>query len=143
MPRPNDVGVGTAALIIRGGKVLLMKRQGSHATGLWAVSGGWIDRTDKNLVLAVKREVREEVGLEVLVDPPEPVSVTTEDHPDFRSVTLYYRCYTDGKAAQIMEPTKCSQVEWFTWEEIRNFRENQLFPGLYNVLMDIHLLGEF
>lgn len=142
MLRPNDVGVGTAALVIRGGKILLMKRQGSHATGLWAVPGGWIDRTDKNLVLVVKREVREEVGLEVLVDHM-PVSVTTENHSDFRSVTLYYRCYTDGKATQIMEPAKCSQIQWFTWEEIRNFRENQLFPGLYNVLMDMHLLGEF
>lgn len=142
MPRPDDVGVGTAALIIRDGKVLLLKRQGSHAAGLWAVPGGWIDRSDYNLVKAVKREVLEEIGTECLVSHPEPVAVTTEDHEDFRSVTLYFQCYVYDEP-EIMEPTKCSQIEWLTWEEIRNFCESQLFPGLYNVLMDLHLLGKF
>ena len=44
MPRPNNVGVGTALLIFnRDRKVLLGKRKGAHRAGCWAPpEAGWI-----------------------------------------------------------------------------------------------------
>lgn len=37
------VGVGVAVIVKRGGKILLIKRQGSHGAGTWAPPGGHID----------------------------------------------------------------------------------------------------
>lgn len=141
MPRPNDVGVGTAALILRDCKVLLLKRQGSHAAGLWAVPGGWIDKTDCDLTLSLKREVEEEIGVNCRIDSPSPEAVTTEDHGEFRSVTLYYICFLDGEP-QIIEPEKCSELKWFGWKEVEEMGEAAFFPGLYGILGDLHMEGD-
>ena len=133
MPRPNDVGVGVAALILRNKKVLLLKRKGAHAAGKWAVPGGWIDREDGSVPGVVEREVLEEVDL--LVNTSKLYTVTTEDHKDLdcRTVTIYYRTWTSGET-RIMEPEKCSEVGWFGWDEL----PDELFPGLYKVLRMLH-----
>ena len=41
MSSEQRVGVGCAAIIIRDGKFLMMKRAGKHGAGTWSVPGGW------------------------------------------------------------------------------------------------------
>ena len=56
--------VGTAIIITRDDKVLLMKRKGAHGTGTWSTPGGHLD-FGETLDGCAAREAKEEVGLDV------------------------------------------------------------------------------
>ena len=56
--------VGVGVVFIRGGKVFLAKRQGSHGEATWASAGGHLE-WEESLEECAKREAREELGLEV------------------------------------------------------------------------------
>lgn len=57
-------GVSVDAIIIRDGKILLIRRGGEPFKGYWATPGGFVD-WDETVEDAVAREVMEEVGLRV------------------------------------------------------------------------------
>ncbi len=67
----KPLGVAGKAVIRKDGRFLLIQRSlRSHFDpGLWELPGGKIDHGE-DLVEAVKREVREETGLEILVGRP-------------------------------------------------------------------------
>lgn len=58
--------VTVSAVVLRGGKVLLVKRGGEPGRGMWALPGGYMDM-DETAAEACAREVREETGLDVRV----------------------------------------------------------------------------
>ena len=144
MPRPSDVGVGTACIVykITGRKfqILLMKRQGAHCAGQWAMPGGWLDRPDETTEAAVCREIAEETGLTLEESLVYPYKWTTEDHPSigFRSVTLYHGVeLPDGQTPKIIEPHKCSEMRWVGYTELFEIMKSEpMFPGLAEVLGD-------
>ena len=55
-----------AAVMVRDGKLLLIKRGVEPSKGKWSVPGGRVE-WGETLIEAVKREVREETGLEIEV----------------------------------------------------------------------------
>lgn len=138
MPKPDDVGVGTAMIVLSGeGRVLLLKRKGAHRAGCWAVPGGWLDRADADTEIACCRETYEETG--ITVHTAEKHTWVTEDHPEIetRTVTLYFIARPGDweGTAEILEPDKCSEMGWF-WP--CDAHKLELFPGLFDVL---HALG--
>lgn len=60
----NQIKVGVGAIIIKDGKTLLTKRKGSHADGCYGSFGGHVE-FGESLIGAVKREAREELGIEI------------------------------------------------------------------------------
>jgi len=58
------VTLGVGAIVVRDGKLLMVKRAQEPARGLWSVPGGKVE-PGEYLVSAVKREVREETGLAI------------------------------------------------------------------------------
>lgn len=133
MPRPPDVGVGVAAILLDvENRVLLGRRRGAHAAGRWSLPGGWIDRPDAETEQTVVREAAEEAGITVLRCTK--YTWTTEDHPDLgcRTVTLYHLVQSGnwmGKATT-MEPQKCDGWRWFGLDAL----PDPLFPGMRAVL---------
>ena len=133
MPKPDDVGVGTAMLLINDdGQVLLGKRKGAHRAGFWSVPGGWLDRADADTVQAAIRETYEETGLEVTI--AEPHIWLTEDHPEIecRTVTLYHTALCWKGEPHAMEPDKCEEWRWFPI----NALPTPLFPGVYQAVQE-------
>jgi 8-oxo-dGTP diphosphatase len=63
---PDRPMVGIGAIIFRGDEVLLVKRGRSPALGKWSIPGGLVE-LGESLEAAVRREVLEEVGLDVRV----------------------------------------------------------------------------
>ena len=61
-PKMPVVGVG--AVIIEDGKILLIKRGNEPSKGKWSIPGG-IVKVGEELVTALRREVKEEVGLDI------------------------------------------------------------------------------
>lgn len=60
--------VGVAAVVLRAGQVLLVQRGREPAKGLWGVPGGVLELGEA-VVDGVRREVREECGIEIEVGP--------------------------------------------------------------------------
>lgn len=63
---PERPMVGVGAVIFRRDEVLLVRRGREPACGKWSLPGGLVE-LGESLEEAVRREVREEVGLEVTV----------------------------------------------------------------------------
>jgi ADP-ribose pyrophosphatase YjhB (NUDIX family) len=61
---PSQPLVGVGSIIIHQSKILIVKRANEPAKGLWSVPGGVVE-LGEHLHEAVKREVKEETGLEV------------------------------------------------------------------------------
>ena len=65
---PGGPVVGVGAVVVDGDRVVLIKRSHPPREGEWSLPGGRVE-LGETLVEALRRELREEVGLEVEVGP--------------------------------------------------------------------------
>lgn len=63
---PEQPLVGVAAVIFKREEVLLVRRGQEPAKGVWSLPGGLVE-VGESLVEAVKREIKEETGLTVVI----------------------------------------------------------------------------
>jgi len=134
MPKPNNVGVGVAILVLSSwdGQLLLLERQGAHAAGTLACPGGWVDFEDESPEATCVRELREELKLDVEESDLQQVCNVSEFHEDLsiRTVTMYYLLRHENwkhGVPMIGEPEKCSRLVWGY--------PKRLFPNLGQVLL--------
>jgi 8-oxo-dGTP diphosphatase len=66
MNQQSTPTLGVGAIVVRDEALLMVRRAQEPARGLWSVPGGKVERTEY-LADAVRREVREETGLEIEV----------------------------------------------------------------------------
>ena len=113
-PHPQ---VGVGVLILRDGKVLLGRRQGSHGADTWAPPGGHLDFGESAEECA-RREVLEETGLtlgEIRTAPYTNDLFPTEGK---HYVTLFVVAKSALGVPELREATKCLGWEWFAWEDL-------------------------
>ncbi|QXE93123.1 NUDIX domain-containing protein [Geomonas subterranea] len=110
-----------AVIIDSDGRVLLTKRNIPPFQGEWVMPGGKIDLGEP-IVAALKREVWEEVGLEVevgeLIDVFEHV---TPGEAHYHFIIIYYRCtplYCDVKHNQ----DEVAEARWVEPGELPDFK---------------------
>lgn len=77
------------ALIIRDHQILLIQRAHPPLAGEWSLPGGRIE-PGETIIAALKREVREETGLEV--EPRELACVLDRIGADYHYVLIDYLC---------------------------------------------------
>jgi len=119
-PGRDYVGVGVGALVFDdAGRVLLAER-GEGATnerGLWEFPGGRVE-FGETLRDAVRREFREEYGIEVdvleLLGAFDHILMGEGEH----WVSLTFLARHVGGVPFVAEPSKCSQVGWFTLDAL-------------------------
>jgi 8-oxo-dGTP diphosphatase len=109
-------GVGVGAMVFnKHGQVFFAKRAdgATNEKGCWEVPGGRLERCEK-LVDAILREFREEYGMDI--DVVEQLGafdhILTEENEHWVSVTFIAR-HVAGIPV-ILEPTKCSTIDWFS-----------------------------
>ena len=61
---PASITLAVGGIVIRDGRLLMVRRAQEPARGLWSVPGGKVERSEY-LSDALRREVREETGLEI------------------------------------------------------------------------------
>ncbi len=116
--------VATKAFVIHKGKVLIIRESGTYAdgsnSGKYDVVGGRVapgERFDESL----KREVREETGLEITIDGPCYVG---EWRPVVRSeqwqiVGIFFICHTDS--ADVKLSSDHGEYQWIDPREYTNY----------------------
>lgn len=121
--------VGIAILIPHDGKILLGKRKSEHGRGTWGLPGGHIEYGE-SFEDCVHRELMEETGLKVTNVRFAALTNDIYPHEKRHYVTIFMLCdYISGEA-QVMEPDKCEEWQWFDWTNL----PEPLFFSIQNLL---------
>jgi 8-oxo-dGTP diphosphatase len=109
--------VGLSALIQDDkGRVLLVRRTYSRDEP-WALPGGWLERSDRNVERALERELREETGLRVRVGRVRSV------HRTEFSVVLLLETELLDPVASFRPSAEVSEVAWVEPAELARMSE--------------------
>ena len=111
--------LGVGALIIENGRILLVERGNAPLLGYWSLPGGGVE-TGERLEQAIRREVREETGLEIevldLLEIFERIMPDAEGRIEYHYVLIDYVCKPTGGA--LCAATDASRCEWFREDEL-------------------------
>jgi ADP-ribose pyrophosphatase YjhB (NUDIX family) len=89
---PSRPLLGIGAVILDGEQVLLVKRGREPLKGIWSIPGGALE-IGETLIAGLRREVREEVGLEVRV--LKLIEVFERITPDPQGLIVYHYVLLD------------------------------------------------
>lgn len=110
---------GVGALIIEDGRILLVERGKEPLRGYWSLPGGAVE-TGESLEDALRREVREETGLEVeplhLIEVFERIMPGSDGETEYHYILIDYICRPAGGTLQASDDA--SQAAWFRHDEI-------------------------
>jgi len=111
--------LGCGALIINDKNQVLLIKRGPRAKserGVWSRPGGGIEQGE-NPEEAVKREIKEELGIEIdILEPLDFIDHLSDDGQ--RWLALGYLARIRKGEPKIMEPGKIEEIRWFSLNEI-------------------------
>jgi len=116
MEEKNRPKVGIAAIVLKDGKYLIGKRKGSHGQGDFASPGGHLEYME-SIEECVKREVKEETGMEV--DNVRFLRVmNVKDYAPKHYIDIACVCDWKSGEPRVMEPEKCESWAWYGLDEL-------------------------
>ena len=108
--------VGTAMIITKDDKVLLMKRKGPHGKGTWSTPGGHLE-FGETLEECAAREAKEEVGVDVI-----DVRFRAVTNDIFEETGKHYiTVWMEGKLAGepfLAAEREVEEIGWFAWDSL-------------------------
>lgn len=105
-----------AALVFHAGKLLIAQRRaGDHLAGLWEFPGGK-RHPGEALEDCLRRELREELGIEV--DVREQVESLTHRYPDREVHLVFFRCRLARHEPQALG---CQAFAWVTRDQLGHY----------------------
>ncbi|PKY09048.1 nudix hydrolase 1 [Aspergillus campestris IBT 28561] len=117
------IGVGVFVFNSKG-EFILGQRKGSHGAGHWALPGGHLE-FNESFETCAEREVLEETGVKV-----KDIKFLTATNDVMKSegkhyVTIFVGCRLEDENATltIMEPEKCEEWRWASWEDVASLYE--------------------
>ncbi len=121
-PRSKNSAIKVAAGIIhQNGKILIQQRQNTkHLAGFWEFPGGKIE-PDEDARACLKREIKEELGLEIAVRPA--FLKLLHDYPDRRVHLSFHRC------SVLLGKPKSREGQKFAWVFPHELTQYRLAPA--------------
>lgn len=109
LPPPK---VGVSLLVVRGDKILLSRRKGSHGAGQYGTPGGHLENGESFSACAL-RELEEECGPGLKVTDPRPLCVTNlRDYLPKHYVDMGMVAHWISGEPETMEPEKAENWGW-------------------------------
>jgi mutator protein MutT len=125
---PSPIIQVAAGLISRDGCYLIARRKaGVHLGGFWEFPGGKRE-PGESLKACLRRELREELGIEVT--PPVPFRVISHAYPDKTVELHFFRCAIMAGKEQALG---CDEVRWVAAGELAGFE----FPPADRPLVEL------
>lgn len=122
---PDRPVVGVGAVVVRGDRALIIKRGHEPRKGEWSLPGGLLE-LGESLTDAVRREIREETGLEVALGPV--IETFDRVHHDehgrirYHFVIVDYVCWSD--AGDAVPGSDAEAVAWARVDELDAYKVN-------------------
>jgi len=107
--------VAVSALVRRGAEVLLIKRASEPCKGMWALPGGKVEYGER-LADAARREIAEEVGLDVALRGPRWVVEIVSPREGYHFVVVVFEAEYRGGAVSAQP----GEVEEYLWVSPRD-----------------------
>lgn len=119
----------SAAIIVNGGRVLMVRRAVKEGELMWQFPAGAIEGGESAEQAAV-RETREETGLTV-----EAIKLLGERvHPQTNRLMSYTACAMLSGEARVADPEELDAVAWVSHAEIPNYVPRGLFGPVQEYL---------
>lgn len=116
---PDRPLVGVSALVLHGGRVLLIKRRCEPDKGLWALPGGLVNLGEK-VVDAAVREIFEETGIKIsikrLIDVVDKISLDENGKVKYHFVIISFE--GEPLSYDIKPSSEVEEAKWVDAEEI-------------------------
>ncbi len=115
--------LGVGALILHRDRILLVERAREPLKDYWSLPGGVVE-TGERLEEALRREVREETGLEIeilgLIEIFERIILDAAGRPEYHYVLMDYLCRPAG--GELCAADDAGRAAWFTEPELADLR---------------------
>jgi len=125
---PTRPIVGTGALILQGGRLLLIKRGVQPGRGKWSVPGGLVE-LGENVHDAMIRETKEEVGLDVeaieLMDVFDSVTLDSQGRIQYHFVVVNFLVRIVG--GSLNTASDILEAQWVPLKEVENYNLTKSF----------------
>jgi len=119
---PNQPVVGVGGVIISNHRALLIRRGNEPLQGHWSIPGGLLE-AGETLQEGVKRELREETGIEVrpldLIEVFERIDLDGSGRTRYHYVVLDYLC--EALRGEAHAGSDVTQVAWASAEELEQY----------------------
>ena len=130
--RYNNPRVRVAAVIIEGDKILLIahKKKGNI---YWLLPGGGV-KYGESLINALKRELNEELKVDVKVDDVALISDSIEPNRGRHIINVCFNCSEISGKYSLKKDRRLENFGFFSIKELQNL---QIFPPINNELKTI------
>ena len=128
---PERPLVGVGAVIVEGGRVVVVRRATEPLKGEWSIPGGLLE-LGETVAAAVAREALEETGL--VVEPGEVLGVFDRIVPDEQGKIRYHYVLIDLLCRRVSGELRAggdaAEARWLTAEELKTFPVSEPAAGL-------------
>lgn len=111
------------AIVLKGGRVLLVERANAPLEGYWSLPGGVVE-TGERLEEALRREVLEETGLTIqplgVCEVFERIMLDARQRPEYHYVLIDYVCRV--VSGELRAASDARSVRWVTRRELPGYR---------------------
>jgi 8-oxo-dGTP diphosphatase len=119
---PTQPVVGVGAIIMRPGEILLEQRGNEPAREQWTIPGGVVE-VGESLETAVRRETKEETGLEV--QDIRLIDVVDQVHHDRQGIIEYHFVIIDYvvnvKPGESRPASDAKDLKWVSLEKVESY----------------------